>query len=92
MSKIKEELIGYEDNDWIDYDDHVRVTEVEEYLFYAMSVAEMQQIARQHIDLRIDAAFEDQEMRHTVRYWEGAVTVSGSHAGVGYMELSGYAR
>jgi len=50
------------------------------------------QIARQHIDLRIDAAFEDQEMRHTVRYWEGAVTVSGSHAGVGYMELSGYAR
>ena len=49
MSKIKEELIGYEDNDWIDHDDHVRVTEVEEYLFYAMSVAEMQQIARQHI-------------------------------------------
>jgi hypothetical protein len=35
MSKIKEELIGYEDNDWIDYDDHVRVTEVEEYLFHA---------------------------------------------------------
>jgi hypothetical protein len=49
MSKIKEELIGYEDNDWIADEDHVRVTEVEEYLFYAMSVAEMQWIARQHI-------------------------------------------
>jgi len=49
MSRIKEELIGYEDNDWIDYDDHVRVTEVEEYLFYAMSVAEMQQLGREHI-------------------------------------------
>lgn len=23
-------------------------------------------------------------------YWEGAVKVSGSHAGVGFMELSGY--
>jgi len=49
------------------------------------------QIPEQQIDLRIDAAFDNQEMRHTVRYWEGAVHVSGSHSGVGYMELSGYA-
>ena len=49
------------------------------------------QIPQEQIDLRIDAAFEDQEMRHTVRYWEGAVRVTGSHQGVGYMELSGYA-
>jgi len=49
-------------------------------------------IPQHQIDLRIDAAFEDQEMRLTVRYWEGAVRVSGSHNGVGYMELSGYAR
>ena len=49
MSKIKEELIGYEQNDWIDFEDHVRVNEVTEYLLYAMSVAEMQQIAKQHI-------------------------------------------
>ena len=45
MSKIKEELIGYEDNDWISNDDHVKVDEVTEYLLYAMSVAEMQQAA-----------------------------------------------
>ena len=49
MSKIKEELIGYEQNDWISNDDHVRVVEVTEYLLYAMSVAEMQQVAKQHI-------------------------------------------
>lgn len=49
------------------------------------------QIPGQQIDLRIEAAFDDQEMRHTVRYWEGAVRVTGSHKGVGYMELSGYA-
>jgi predicted secreted hydrolase len=23
-------------------------------------------------------------------YWEGAIKVSGSHSGVGFMELSGY--
>ena len=49
MSKIKEELIGYEQNDWISNDDHVKVDEVTEYLLYAMSVAEMQQAAKQHI-------------------------------------------
>ena len=49
MSKIKEQLIGYEQSDWLEHDDHIRITEVEEYLMYAMSVSEMQQIARQHI-------------------------------------------
>ena len=48
-------------------------------------------IPQHEIDLQIAAAFEDQEMKHTVHYWEGAVVVSGSHNGVGYMELSGYA-
>jgi predicted secreted hydrolase len=42
------------------------------------------------IDLRVEAAFNDQEMRHSVHYWEGAVVVSGSHSGKGYLELSGY--
>ena len=50
------------------------------------------QIPGHDLDLRVEAAFDDQEMRHTVRYWEGAVVVSGSHSGVGYLELSGYAR
>ena len=43
------------------------------------------------IDISIRAAFDDQEMAHTVRYWEGAVRVDGSHQGLGYLELSGYA-
>lgn len=43
------------------------------------------------IDLRIKAAFDEQAMETTVAYWEGAVDVSGSHGGVGYLELSGYA-
>lgn len=43
------------------------------------------------IDLAVEAAFDDQEMGLTVRYWEGAVRVTGSHRGVGYLELSGYA-
>ena len=43
------------------------------------------------LDLNVSAAFDEQEMRHTVRYWEGAVEISGSHRGVGYLELSGYA-
>ena len=49
MSRIKEDLIGYEQNDWISKEDHVRVDEVTEYLMYTMSVAEMQQAARQHV-------------------------------------------
>ena len=42
------------------------------------------------LDLRVEAMFDDQLMDHAVRYWEGAVRVSGSHAGKGYLELSGY--
>lgn len=48
-------------------------------------------VPEQNIDLRVRTALPDQEMRHSVRYWEGAVEVSGSHDGVGYLELSGYA-
>jgi predicted secreted hydrolase len=44
------------------------------------------------IDLVVEAAFDEQLMRHTVTYWEGTVDVSGSHNGLGYLELSGYGR
>ena len=47
-------------------------------------------IPQHALDLNIEAAFDEQAMRHTVHYWEGAVVVSGSHSGVGYLELSGY--
>ena len=39
---------------------------------------------------RVRALLEHQEMRLSVRYWEGAVAVSGSHRGMGYLEMSGY--
>ena len=43
------------------------------------------------LDLEVQALLDDQQMDHSVRYWEGAVDVSGSHDGRGYLELSGYA-
>ncbi len=43
------------------------------------------------MDIEVQALFDDQLMDHSVRYWEGAVEVSGSHHGSGYLELSGYA-
>lgn len=43
------------------------------------------------IDIAVQAAFDAQAMDTTVAYWEGAVDVTGTHSGVGYLELSGYA-
>lgn len=44
-------------------------------------------------EFRVVAAFDDQEMNTSVRYWEGLVRVvrSGKQVGKGYMELTGYA-
>lgn len=49
------------------------------------------QVAGYQLDLEVQALLDDQLMDHSVRYWEGAVEVSGSHRGSGYLELSGYA-
>jgi predicted secreted hydrolase len=49
------------------------------------------QVADYGLDLEVRAALDDQMMDHTVHYWEGAVDVSGSQRGRGYLELSGYA-
>lgn len=54
-------------------------------------------VPAQALDLRVEALLEDQEMRHRVSYWEGAVQVSGQRAGQsiqgrGYLELAGYAK
>ncbi|OZC02331.1 lipocalin-like domain-containing protein [Rubricoccus marinus] len=43
------------------------------------------------IDITVEAAIQDQELPVSVRYWEGAVDVSGSASGVGYLEMTGYA-
>jgi predicted secreted hydrolase len=47
-------------------------------------------VPKEGLDLRVEAALDDQVMDATVRYWEGAVDVTGSHTGTGYLELSGY--
>ena len=51
------------------------------------------------LDLKLSVApiIENQELFTTVRYWEGAVDVTGWHRGIpvegrGYVELTGYAR
>lgn len=42
------------------------------------------------LDLTIAARLEDQEMQVSYRYWEGAVQVSGTAAGQGYLEMTRY--
>lgn len=43
------------------------------------------------VDAVVSAAMEDQELDATIRYWEGAVDVTGSDSGVGFLEMTGYA-
>lgn len=51
-------------------------------------------IPSQRLDLRVTTPLNDQELslqRSTgVAYWEGAIDVSGSVAGTGYLEMTGY--
>ena len=54
-------------------------------------------ILSESLELQVTPAVEDQEMNTTIRYWEGAVKVSGKYkdnnrivAGKGYVELAGY--
>lgn len=42
------------------------------------------------VDLVVEALNPDTYMATAFPYWEGPVTVSGSHQGVGYLELTGY--
>jgi len=47
-------------------------------------------IPSQGIDLEIAPRLADQELVTGFRYWEGAVAVSGSVGGSGYLEMTGY--
>ena len=42
------------------------------------------------LDLRVTAIYPDSWMGTLVSYWEGPVEVTGSHPGIGYLEMSGY--
>ena len=45
-----------------------------------------------NIDIACKAALDNQELKATTgpSYWEGAVAFSGTHRGVGYLEMTGY--
>ncbi len=53
------------------------------------------EIPSQGVLLTARAAISDQELRTNestrVTYWEGAITLDGSHRGQGYLEMTGYA-
>ena len=42
------------------------------------------------VDVVVKALNPDAWMATSVPYWEGSVTISGSHGGVGYLEMTGY--
>ena len=55
------------------------------------------EVPSENIDLIVKPRLADQELRVSFTYWEGAVAISGSHAGQpvvgsGYVELTGYAK
>ncbi len=47
-------------------------------------------IPNQQIEITISALNPNAQMPLSVTYWEGPVTIDGSHSGTGYMELTGY--
>lgn len=47
-------------------------------------------IPAEGLDLDIRPPVADQELRHSLAYWEGAVVIGGSHQGLGFAELVGY--
>jgi predicted secreted hydrolase len=48
------------------------------------------QVPKHNIQLNITAFKDDQWNDALFSYYEGAVTIQGSHTGVGFMELTGY--
>ncbi|MGV2986680.1 lipocalin-like domain-containing protein [Vibrio sp. E150_011] len=47
-------------------------------------------IPSQQIELTVSALNPNAKMPLSVPYWEGPITIEGSHSGSGYMELTGY--
>lgn len=46
-----------------------------------------------HIDIAAKAVLPNQELRlENANYWEGSVDYSGTHKGVGYLEMTGYGK
>ena len=49
------------------------------------------QVPSAGLDLEVTAALQASELDATVLYWEGAVDVTGTASGVGFLEMTGYA-
>ncbi len=47
-------------------------------------------LAEKGVDVTVAALNPDAWMDVSVQYWEGPVTISGSHSGRGYLEMTGY--
>lgn len=47
-------------------------------------------LADQGIDVTVAALNPDAWMGTSIPYWEGPITIAGSHTGVGYLEMTGY--
>lgn len=48
------------------------------------------ELPAQGIDVTVTAINDNAWMATSVPYWEGPVTVTGSHDGIGYLEMTGY--
>ncbi len=52
------------------------------------------QVPSQGIDVRTTTRLENQELvgktKASISYWEGAIDITGSRSGVGYLEMTGY--
>lgn len=48
------------------------------------------EVPEHDVDVTVRAIHPDQWMDTSFAYWEGMVTVAGSHAGEGYLEMTGY--
>lgn len=48
------------------------------------------ELPQRGLDVSVAAINENAWMATSVPYWEGPVTVTGSHAGIGYLEMTGY--
>lgn len=48
------------------------------------------EIPKLNIDIKIEPLMNNQELNISFAYWEGAVKVTGTNSGKGYVELTGY--
>lgn len=47
-------------------------------------------VPKHGVDVIVEALNKNAWMDLSVPYWEGPISVKGSHGGVGYLEMTGY--